>query len=89
MTDPRSSAFTLSVELEFSGFIMHWDYPYLSGGCVGRVHRDLSDAIGPIAATYAPLVGCSVWSWGKKKGTRLTYFRVKQGNPPKNTFYIQ
>ncbi len=24
----------------------------------GKVHRDLSDAIGPIAATYAPLTGC-------------------------------
>ncbi len=27
----------------------------------GKVHRDLSDAIGPIAAMYAPLAGCSVW----------------------------
>jgi hypothetical protein len=26
----------------------------------GKVHRDLSDAIGPIAATYASLAGCSV-----------------------------
>jgi hypothetical protein len=28
----------------------------------GKVHGDLSDAIGPIAATYAPLAGCSVWN---------------------------
>jgi hypothetical protein len=28
----------------------------------GKVHRDLSDAIGPIAATYAPFAGCSVWN---------------------------
>ncbi len=29
----------------------------------GKVHRNLSDAIGPIAAsTYAPPAGCSVWN---------------------------
>ncbi len=27
----------------------------------GKVLRDLSDAIGSIAATYTPLAGCSVW----------------------------
>ena len=29
-----------------------------------EVWVDLSDAIGPIAATYAPLAGCSVWNCG-------------------------
>jgi hypothetical protein len=28
----------------------------------GKVHRDLSDGIGPIAATYAPLADCSLWN---------------------------
>ena len=28
----------------------------------GKVYRDPIDAIGPIAATYAPLAGCSVWN---------------------------
>ncbi len=28
----------------------------------GKVHRDLSDAIGAITATYAPLADCSVWN---------------------------
>ncbi len=27
-----------------------------------KVHRDLSNAIGPIAATYALFAGCSVWN---------------------------
>ncbi len=35
---------------------------YPSDRSVGKVHRDLSYAIGPIAATFAPLVGCSVWN---------------------------
>ena len=27
-----------------------------------KVHKNLSDAIGPFAATYVPLAGCSVWN---------------------------
>ena len=29
----------------------------------GKVHRDLSDAISHIAATYTPIAGCSVWNF--------------------------
>jgi hypothetical protein len=41
--------------------------------CV-KVHKDVSDAIGPIAKKYTPLVGCSVWHW-KKKGTPMPCLR--------------
>ncbi len=35
----------------------------------GKVHRDLSDAIGPKAATYASHVGCSAWVLKKNSPT--------------------
>ena len=46
---------------------IYWgkQYPHPLGLLIwrmcGKVHRDLSDAIGPIAETYAPRAGCSVW----------------------------
>ena len=38
-----------------------------------KVDRDLSDAIGPIAATYAPLAGCSVWNLSIYLSIYLSY----------------
>lgn len=37
----------------------------------GNYHKDLSDAIGPIAITYAPLVGGSVWKRGGMHPTAM------------------
>jgi hypothetical protein len=43
-------------------------YPHPPGLPIRRkcrkVHRDFSDGISPIVATYVPHVGCSIYNWG-------------------------
>jgi hypothetical protein len=50
----------------------------------GKVHRYLSDTIGPIAATYTPLAGCSVGKLSiylSSRGRRLQRTRAGIGEP--------